>query len=121
VDPTAQHAVWFPPCAGGPCGDGDHVFALATEDAKLYEPWQLLLGSEWLQRAGLPAAWDWRNVIVLAIDWRGFTAGQPLAEVNNEAKYVCLAATCTPLGRSAAVQGRSRAQLRHAGAMFRNG
>jgi hypothetical protein len=38
-------------------------------------------GPEWCERAGLPGD-TWRTTIVLAADWRGFAASQPLDEIS---------------------------------------
>jgi hypothetical protein len=82
VDASLRHALWVIDRSepGDQNAGVEHTFVLASPDLVPYEPLQLLEGPEWCERAGLPGD-TWRTTIVLAADWRGFAAGQPLDEV----------------------------------------
>ncbi len=83
VDASVRHALWVideDDLEG--TGEEDQVCAFALTDPQHvhYDPPVVVDGPEWCERAGLPGN-EWRTAIVLAADWQGFSAGQPLAQV----------------------------------------
>ncbi len=84
VGDSVRHALWVIEEVDLACTGTEKACAFALTDPSylLHEPLEVLDGPEWCERAGLPGS-EWRATIVLAADWQGFSAGQPLDEVRQ--------------------------------------